>query len=226
MTKDLYFIPVLDKAFQEAESEAALKNAFDEIERLGKQKQYREGFSNFKRFMRQVCKYQELWENDSIRQLIAEIVTGTFGGTEEEERNVLKRITLAPKLDTEFRAVGQEIDEDSGKHTTAVIQVLSRKRLIGEMAFTETPGHKSIEGIFPGSYTLKLDIGRVIWEGNLAGKDLIWTEAFGAKRLDLAAETEDIERQPTRKIVLLDGDVVLRTFAGIESGSIEVELTK
>lgn len=226
MTEDLYFIPVLDKAFQKVESEAALKNAFDEIERLGKQKLYREGFSNFKRFMRQVCKYQELWENDSMHQLITENATGTFDGTEEEEQVVFESIMSHTEFKTKYEAICREVDEDSGKHTTAVIQVLSRKRLISEMAFTETPGHKSIEGIFPDSYTLKLDIGRVIWEGNLAGKDLIWTEAFGAKRLDLAAETEDIERQPTRKIVLLDGDVVLHTFAGIESGSIEVELTK
>ncbi|MFC1676612.1 hypothetical protein ACFL3G_06070 [Planctomycetota bacterium] len=226
MTEDLYFIPVLDKAFQEAESEAALKNAFDEIERLGKQKQYREGFSNFKRFMRQVCKYQELWENDSMHQLITENATGTFDGTEEEEQVVFESIISHPEFKAKYEAVCREIGEDCGKHTTAIIRVFSGKRLIGEMTFAKAIGCESIEGIFPGSYTLKLDIGRVIWKGNLAGKDLIWTEAFGTKRLDLAAETEDIERQPTRKIMLLDGDVVLHTFAGIESGSIEVELTK
>jgi len=226
MTEDLYFIPVLEKAFQEAESKTALKNAFDEIERLGKQKQYREGFSNFNRFMGQVCKYQELWKSDSMHQLIATIATGTFEGAEKEKQVALESIISHPEFKAKYEAVCREVGEDSGKHTTAIIQVFSGKRLIGEMAFAKAIGCESIEGIFPGSYTLKLDIGRVIWKGNLAGKDLIWTEAFGAKRLDLAAETEDVERQPTRKIVLLDEDVVLRTFAGIESGSIEVELTK
>ena len=226
MNEDLYFIPVLDKAFREAEPEAALKNAFDKIERLGKQKQYREGFSNFRRFMGQVCKYQELWERDSIRQLIAEIATGTFEGTEKEKQAALKSIMSHPEFKAKYEAVCREVGEDSGKRTTAVIQVFCEKRLIGKMTFREALDRKSIEGIFPGRYTLKLDIGRVIWEGNLTGKDLIWTEAFGTRKLDLAAETEDIEKQPVRKIVLLGGDVILRTFAGVESGSIEVELTK
>ena len=225
MSKDLYFIPILNKAFQEAEPETALNNAFDEIKRIGKQKQYREGFSNFRRFMDEVCKHQELWHNDSVHQLIAEIATRTFEGTEKEKQAVLKSIISHPEFKAEYEAVCREIDDDTGK-PTAIIQVFSQKRLIGKMTFRGTLGRKSIEGIFPGNYTLKLDIGRVIWEGDLTGKDLIWTEAFGARRLDLAAETEGIEKQPTRKIVLLGGDVILRTFTGVESGSIEVELTK
>jgi hypothetical protein len=225
MNEDLYFIPIIDMAFRQAEPETALKNAFDEIKRLGKQKQYTEGFSNFKSFMGQVCKYQQLQESDSMHQLIAEIATETFDGTEKEKQAVLKSIMSHPEFKVMHEALCRGAGEDSDRQATVLIQFVSGKRLIGELAFAEIPGRKSIEGILPGSYTLKLDIGRVIWEGDLTGKDLIWTEAFGAKKLDLAAETEKIKRQPARKVVLLAGDVILRTFAGVESGSIEVELT-
>ena len=226
MSEDLYFIPVLDKAFRQANPGVALKDAFDEIKRLGKQEQYREGFVNFVRFMGQICKYQELRKSDSMRQLIAEIATETFDGTEKEKQAVIKIIMSRAEFKAECEAICKEAGVDQDKYTDVVIQVFSQKRLIGEKAFTKIPDRKSIKGILPGSYMLRLNIGRVVWQGNLTGKDLIWTEAFGAKRLDLAAETEDIKRIPTRKIVLLGGDVVLRTFAGVESGSIEVELTK
>ena len=226
MTEDLYFIPVLDKAFRQTKPWVALKDAFDEIKRLGKQEQYREGFVNFVRFMGQICKYQELRKSDSMRQLIAEIATETFDGTEKEKQAVIKVIMSRAEFKAECETICKEAGVDQDKYTDVVIQVFCQKRLIGEKAFTKIPDRKSIEGILPGSYMFRLNIGRVIWQGNLTGKDLIWIEAFGAKRLDLAAETENNKRIPTRKIVLLGGDVVLRTFAGVESGSIEVELTK
>ena len=226
MNEDLYFIPIIGRAFQDAETEAALKNAFDEIKHLGKQKQYREGFSNFKRFMGQVCKYYRLQESYSMHHLIAEVATETFAGSEKEKQAVLKSIISDPEFKAKYEAIYREVGKDCGGHIAAVIQVFSEKKLIGEMAFGETVDRKSIEGIFPGNYMLKLNTGRVIWKGNLTGKDLICTEAFGARRLDLAAKTQEIEKQPARKMVLLGGDVILRTFAGIESGSIEVELTK
>jgi hypothetical protein len=226
MNRNLYFLPIITKALKEANPKAALKCAFDEIKQLGKQKQYREGFSNFRHFMEQVRSYRELQETDFVNQLVAEIATDTFDGSEEEKQAVVKSIISHPEFKAEYEATCQEIEKEIGKQATAIIQVLSKRRLVGEMTFTKIPDRKSIEGIFPGSYMLKLNIGRVIWQGDLMRKDLIWSEAFEGKPLDLAAETTEIKRKPTREIILFGGDVILRIFASIESGSIEVELTK
>ena len=101
MNEDLYFIPIIGRAFQDAETEAALKNAFDEIKHLGKQKQYREGFSNFKRFMGQVCKYYRLQESYSMHHLIAEVATETFAGSEKETSSARIKPTPAVEIHCE-----------------------------------------------------------------------------------------------------------------------------
>ena len=94
-----------------------------------------------------------------------------------------------------------------------------------QVSLPTKPAHRTVDGIHPGLYTLKLDSGMVIWEGQLSARDLIWAEAFGGKNLDLAAETFDIRRRPARKIEVSEAAVTLRTFAGLETGSLEIEFT-
>ena len=223
MNKNLYFIEIFNTAFQQADPKVALRNAFEQIQHLGRQKQFRDGFCNFERFMEQVSKYRKLRETDSVRQLITEIATETFSGTEKQRRAVVESIAFDSEVKAEYEKVCRQVCRDCCKQT-AVIQFFRDKLLIGEMTFSEAVGRKTIGRILPGDYTLKLDTGRVVWQGNLSGQDLIWIEAFGTRKLDLAAETSGIKRLPVRSETLLDGDMILRTFAGIESGTIEIEL--
>ena len=51
MDNYLYFIPLLARALQQADSGPALKQAFAEIERLGRQPEYEQGYRQFRRFM-------------------------------------------------------------------------------------------------------------------------------------------------------------------------------
>ena len=70
---------------------------------------------------------------------------------------------------------------------------------------------------------LRSQVGLILWEGQLTGRDLLWADAFGPESLELAAETANVQRRPTRRVVLLGGEVILRVFARIEGGEIEVE---
>jgi len=102
-----------------------------------------------------------------------------------------------------------------------VIEVSSDKGFVIRKTFEKVPGHESFDGILPGNYRIKLaNTGWIIWEVRLTANKLIEPED---ENLGMAA---DIEDKSTYKKKLLDGDMILRTYAGPESGRIEIELTR
>ena len=72
MNDDLYFIPILAKALSEPARREALRTSFERVEALGRQPRFRQGHTQFRRFMAQVAQAQRL---DSWRA-IADPVTG------------------------------------------------------------------------------------------------------------------------------------------------------
>ena len=225
MNSDLYFIPIIARALKEPDPQAALKAAFDEIKCLGQQKQFSRGLAQFEMFMDSVRTAHNLQETDHARRLMAELATETFAGNPSQRQAILDGIRSRPEWQAEFEAISNEIAEESGQFTVPLIRVLRENQLISEMIFHEVPARRSAIDIVPGHYQLRFVTGRVLWEGELTAKDLIWTEAFPDQGLDLAAETEEAKGRPTRQIELWEGEVILRIYAGVESGSIEVELT-
>jgi hypothetical protein len=77
--------------------------------------------------------------------------------------------------------------------------------------------------IFPGHFVIKLNTGRMIWQGELTDQDLIWTAAFPEKDFALAADTGDRAEHIAREIILLEGELIMRVLPELESGCIEVE---
>jgi len=81
---------------------------------------------------------------------------------------------------------------------------------------------RTITNVAPGHFTLKLAIGRVIWNGEFKKEDLIWSVAFPGEGLRLAAETEQPETKASCIIRLFNGEVILRVIPGIEHGNIDI----
>lgn len=96
--------------------------------------------------------------------------------------------------------------------------------LVSTCSLEMPPAARTVDGIVAGTYLLRLDTGRVIWEGRLADEDLLWTRAFPKRPLRVAADTGEPRRHMTREIPLLDGTLILRVFAGVESGAMEIEV--
>lgn len=213
-------MPILEKALQGPDLDVSLRQAFDRIKQLGAQGDYQEGLENFKEFMEEVFSYHNLVENDYARELIIELALQTFAIGKEEMQAALKVIDSRPEWKREYDQFHRQVVQENEQNVLPVIQVFSGDQLIGQMSFYETPDRKSLDEISPGNYLLKLHTGVVLWEGELTAGDLI------CRRLEMAAETDEVKRQPTKQIELWHGEVILRVFAGIESGSIEVELTK
>jgi len=163
MNKDLYFIPILCRAFDEPDRVAALGSAFAEIERLGQFKNYRRGLWQFRRFMK-----------EALTRTLPELLL-------EKGRSVIARIV-----------------PDQTVH---------------EMVIT---------GITPGTYSLRLDTGRLLWTAGLAAKDLFWAQAFPATPLRLAADSHGTRQPCSRELQL--GQLLLRVYPGLEGGTLGIRI--
>ena len=227
MSRNLYFIPIIGKALKEPDVAAALEEAFGEIENKGEQERYAEGLKNFERFMQIAYLHHDAAMDDHVRRLIAELATGAFVAREPERKLLWELINSRPDWNVEsLMFCCEDPTMDFLQDLDLVIQVSSMERIVGELRFDKVPGRESIGGIVPGNYVLKLlNTGWTIWHGELTARELIRSEAFGETDLRLAAG--DGEGRPiNQKDLLNNGDVVLRTFAGTESGSIEIELAR
>jgi hypothetical protein len=232
MSRKLYFIHPIVKALQERHVRRALVRALREIKKTDIQDEYSEGVMNFKLFMSVVYSHHEAVVTGHIRQLIVELATGTFEGT-EEEKNVLSDILcLRSEWMVEYLTIcRQEAREDLIGEAFPVIAVLHENGPAKEVVFTEVPGCKSLCNVLPGNYRIKLvNTGWRIWDGELTAKELIWSEAHKGENLRAAADDAKhakAKEKPTREIDLLqNGDMMLRTYAGAENGRIEIELTR
>ena len=83
-----------------------------------------------------------------------------------------------------------------------------------------------MSGLVPGAYTLRMAIGRILWEGSLGRQDLEWAAAHPGRPLDLAADTGDELVEPTREYSLLRGELVMKVFPGLETGTMTISVVE
>ncbi|MCK5679449.1 hypothetical protein KAI46_01405 [bacterium] len=77
----------------------------------------------------------------------------------------------------------------------------------------------------PGYYTLQTSSGWLLWEEYLSSEELIWTYAFPEQDLPLAADTDDADEVlPSKEIELLDGEIQLLIYPGLESGVMKIKV--
>jgi len=223
MSNDLFFIEPIIKALREADAEKALRKAFYEIKKKGSQKRFSEGFDNFRLFMQEVYSQYRITVTGHVRELMARLGTGMFEGSIQEKELLSNVINSTPEWKSEYEAICRGQAKENQLQDVVMIGVLNDKGLVSEKTFKKVPGITVFEGILPGRYKIKLvNTGCIIWEGELTAKTLIWFQANKDANLPLAAGPAT----PTSNIDLLDnGEVILHTYAGIESGRIEIELT-
>ena len=113
--------------------------------------------------------------------------------------------------------------EEDGPRGTVSLHLKCNGQKIADLDFPPEGGTGSVDDISPGLYTLLLDTGCVIWENVLTESDLLWAEAFPGQPLELAADTGETDNRPTIRETLLGGEIVLRVFAGTETGRIQIE---
>jgi len=96
---------------------------------------------------------------------------------------------------------------------------------VGTMRIEATGGAGRLTGIVPGHYSLCLSTGQLLWEGEIYAADVIWSKAFPGQPLALAADTEDMEKPPSRTEALVHG-LTMSLFPGVEAGEIVIRLNE
>ncbi|MDD5134608.1 MAG: hypothetical protein PHP01_04290 [Phycisphaerae bacterium] len=103
------------------------------------------------------------------------------------------------------------------------LAILKDNRLTNKTCLDEN-GIQSIPGVMPGTYTIRLSTGRILWKETLSHQDLIAGEILGSQNIKVAADSGDFKAKPVRIVTLLNGRIVLKIFKGFESGVIQIEL--
>jgi hypothetical protein len=88
-----------------------------------------------------------------------------------------------------------------------------------------SPMARMLTGIGPGHYSLGLDSGRALWEGDLTEAHLLWDVACPGAPLPMAADTGETTAASTLEVPLLDGTLWLRSYPGVGAGYVGIEVT-
>lgn len=227
-SKRLYFIPIIARAISSENPQQAMDEAFDEIRDLGNQPEYQEGYRQFQEFVKTAVKpsgeemerKKQIIRN-AIHRLIYDLVTDTFDGDEDQKDALISAIKSNPEWGTEYELTKDEVQDFLAPEAIIEIEVLKDEQLIGSISTIKESDQVSL--IFPGKYMIRFSNGRVLWEGNITREDVIWTYAFPGRDLPMAAETEPLHQEPTRTLTLLDGELIIYVFAGLESGRIRIK---
>lgn len=88
------------------------------------------------------------------------------------------------------------------------------------------PGHWSavVEDIVPGSYSLALETGWVLWERDLTRQELIWEFAFPEENLPAAATTAEEALPHSVRDSILDEVCVISVTPGLSTGTIRIDM--
>ena len=226
-SKRLYFIPIIACALSSDDPKRAMEEAFSEIRKLGNQPEYEEGLRQFLEFVKSAITPSAQDSEERIQQiknaihaLIYDLATDTFDGDEERKDDLIKAFRNIPEWKAEYERIKEEAQAFQAPETPMEVEVLKGDRIIGSSAISTEPTY--ISPISPGRYTVRFSNGRVLWEGDILGKDVIWAFAYPEKDLPMAAETEPLQREPMRTLYLLNGELIIQIFAGLESGEIRL----
>lgn len=224
----LYFIPIIARAISSENPRQAMDEAFDEIQQLGNQPEYQEGYRQFLEFVKTAIKpsgeetdRKNQMIRNAIHRLIYDLVTDTFDGDEDQKNALINAIKSNPEWGVEYERIKDEAQDYLASEGTLEIEVLKDDHLIGSVSAIKDSD--MVGPIFPGKYSFRFSNGRVLWEGDITREDVIWTYAFPGKDLLMAAETESLQQEPTRTLTFLDGELTINVFAGLESGRLRIK---
>jgi hypothetical protein len=231
MNNNLYFLRILTEALKVPNPEPEIKKAFDKIENLGQQPEYRQGYHQFLQFMDKVSESGKRDPVDSgdlnqelIRDLVFQMATGLLDRDSNEGKQLLALIRSRPEWQKEFDEVSAQTSESEGLSGQMKIIVTKNGDTIGSIPAEPSVFAQTIRNVTPGFYEVRLNTGRVLWQADLIEEDLLWSAAFPEQALDLAADTGESFPRITKEFTILDGEITIRVFPEIESGRIEIEV--
>jgi hypothetical protein len=231
MNKDLYFIKLIANALKGDQSSIRMKKALEEIHRKGQQPEYRQGYLQFLEFMRKIVEARNDFSplpdrrhEDLIQDLILQFGLGLIESDSPEAVLIQKFIESSPKWKNEQGRLSYAVrDTESVLDSIEIIIDIDGKPL-KRIPWSGRLVVDKIGGVSPGNLSIRLNTGRVLWQGELTTSDLFLSEAFPNEELKLAADTGEVFTRMSRRFHLLDGGLIITVYPEIESGSLEIRI--
>ncbi len=225
--KNLFFIPILAKAYNDPDKSFGFEQAINEIILLGEKSEYQKGFGHFQQFVLSGLQNltSDIEDLESIRsavidKILVSIISDTLEGSKEIKNNFLKRIKADKTLSERF----EKLKRQFGFEQEFKIEVYFNNNILETISVKD--GSAYLSGIMPGRYILKLSNGRTIWESEILENDLIWQKAFPDQDYQMAAATEDEDKSITRIMDIFDGEITIKLHAGLESGGLSLIINR
>ena len=229
MSEPLYFIAIIAGSLRQTDPEDALRAAFEKIDRLGRQPRYAEDYQQFIRFMSEVCsQYGARFDDDEesiVDVLAALLVERATRDPEDMEEVTGAEKQNASRWQADYERLWNNLRSTMVRPPVCEVIVQRDGNPIATCPLDASETPRSVSGILPGDYSFVLETGRVLWEGHLDERDLLWTRAFPAGPLRMVADTGRSARSPTRQLELLEGALVVCVYPDLESGSLEIGIT-
>lgn len=216
MNNDLYFIPLLMQAAGRADLAEGFRQAIRAIIALGMDKRFRSAYAQFLLFMDIVAAAH------SVQDRAPSGVSIPLGAT-DGTRALLEELAACPELAEAWESIKHDLERSP--YPAVRIEFLLRRNdgAIEWFLLSRDQRNGEVTELMPGSYELLLASGQVLWEGELTAQDLLLAYARPEEPLRIAADTGSTVERSTREITLLDGEIVVRIFAGLMTGRMEVE---
>ncbi len=216
MYNDLYFIPLLFAALASADVAEELRRTIHTIIVLGKDERFKRGYEQFLVFVAAALTAHPY----AVRTGEAEATTDDGVGEAEE---LLNELAALPELAEVWDSVKRDLEWESETEIHIELLLQRNDEPPQTLRLSKEDREGFFRGVVPGAYELSVASGRVIWETTLTKHDLLSAYAFAEEPLRLAADTGGEPDTPTRQALLLDGEMVVRVFAGPETGRVEIE---
>jgi len=224
------FISLIQKALLQKNPGKALAGVFEEIMALRNDPEYSDEFARFASFMQEVI---EVWKiqrrtsekakigiiEDITLKLAADMLTGS-----PKHMDDVKGADWPPGFFEYLEhRIQMLVPGDDVAPPKAELDVSRDNRTIATLPLEMAEVSHRIDGVLPGDYSFSLGTGRLLWRVTLEEKDLFLAAASPGKNLPFAADTGDERRSsPSREMSVMEGEIVIRVFPGLESGSIEI----
>lgn len=229
-SRRLYFLPMIETALKSDNPGEALGKAFQEIQELGAREEYREGFAQFRLFLRKVLEahlkdYPDSQQSirSSIYRLIRDLVTDVQEASDREKTDLIETFQKEKAWRVEYERLQSELGSLLLRPPLA-LEVIENNKIIASITVSNMPVR--LPGITPGHYIVRLSIGRVLWEGDLLKGHLLWLEAYGDEDLPMAAKSDGDTAKPTLSEPLLGGEVRMDVVPGLQSGEMRLSYGK
>ena len=226
--KELQFIRTLIEAWDAPDRREALSQALQELKVLSESTSYKENYAKFSLFLDEIETQLQADPHilkshflDLVEALLVPILTDTWEGSSEDRDAILALCETHPMLSQRLNRLRAEL-EPIIEVPELALRLRKGDDIVAEVVVSSLTRGVSIPDITPGSYSIETSTGRILWSGDVPSEQVLWTEAYPERDLQMAAQTDEAEGEPTRMVSLLDDELELSLYPGVESGTLRL----